>query len=103
MKDNKYTKRTLFIFFLTFFIGSMCQAQTNHLEELGVSQEEYNDIQKHINDPLKIPITRILTNKEVVFPKREIIDNNYKFKSWTIPMLPPHNIIKKEEEQNENN
>ena len=98
MKENKYTKKTLFIFFLTFFIGSMCQAQTNHLEELGVSQEEYNDIQKHIKDPLKVPITRMLTNKEVEFPKMEIIDSNCTVKPWTIPMLPPRNIIKKEEE-----
>ena len=99
MKDNKYTKRTVFIFFLTFFIGSMCQAQSNQLEELGVSQEEYNEIQKHADDPLMIPITRTLTNKELNFPKKEIINNKSIFKPWIMPMLPPYNFIKEEEEQ----
>jgi|TARA_R110002020_G_scaffold446839_1_gene659147 hypothetical protein len=98
MKTNKNTKRTLFIIFLTFFIGGMCQAQTNYLEELGIQVEEYKDIQKHADDPLRIPITRILTNKEVVFPKMEIIDKNCIVKPWIIPMLPL-NIIKKEEEE----
>jgi len=98
MKTNKHAKRTLFILFLTFFIGGMCQAQSNQLEELGVSQEEYNDIQKHADDPLMIPITRTLTNKEVIFPKQRIIDSTCIVKPWTIPLLPPHNFIKEKED-----
>ena len=77
----------------------MCQAQPIPLEELGISQEEYNDIQKHTDDPLIIPITRTLNNKEVIFPKQEIIDSNCIVKPWVIPMLPPYNFIKEEEEQ----
>ena len=77
----------------------MCQAQSNQLEELGVSQEEYNEIQKHADDPLMIPITRTLTNKKVIFTREKIIDNNCIVKPWTIPMLPPQKPIKKEEDK----
>jgi hypothetical protein len=76
----------------------MCQAQSNVLEELGISQEEYNDMLKHEDDPLMIPSNRKLVKHKFHGNKDNVLDSNCVVKKWTIPMLPV-NYIKEEEEQ----
>ena len=94
MKTDKYTKRTFWIIIFTFFIGGMCSAQSVPIEELGISQKEYNDMQEHANEPVRHPSTRILTIGELFKPGTRVLDSNCIVKPWIIPMIPFEESIK---------
>ena len=97
METTKYTFRMVLMIILSFFIGGTFLSQSNQLEELGISQEEYNDMLKHKNDPLMITSTRKLTKYKFLGNKNTIIDSNCVVKPWIIPMLPI-NLIKEKED-----
>ncbi len=108
MKNEYYAKRTLLIILMSFFIGTMCTAQTDQLpsskqyaiSELGWTEQEYKDYLLNKDNKPNVAKATILGNmpngttikhKEVEIPCKPVI--------WTMPLVPL-NIINETDYEN---
>ena len=111
MKTDKYIQRSAFIILLAFLIGGFsgtCSAQVNQLsdnvipvEELGISIDEYQEIQNHIliTLPEKSGPLSLLIDKVYLLNRKGGEGKEIDIKLKPIPFLPMVDYNKKEEEK----
>ena len=112
MKNDYYAKRTLLIILMSFFIGTMCTAQTVQptfqtpinmqysIAEMNWSEQEYKDYVLNKNKPANVAITKAILSLHNINECNEIaIPIPDKPSVRTMPIIP-YNIIKEKDYEN---